>query len=250
MGSDAVEATRRDGVLQITGPETRWLSTGWDGGVSTGGAAYNITVPTGWDETAVSAYVERRKHRAGFSAAGPALLTGVSLDHARCARLDSVTVYATVGLSNPAALPVEPTGDGPQRTDSRPDPGTVNLLVYTERALPMDALANLVATVAEAKTATLLPETGFTGTTSDAIVVGSAVDGEQAAFSGSATPVGAAARACVRDAIQASLGSRYPDDGYPEAVADADHGVRTDRTATVQDIDAIESTTPETDDHP
>jgi adenosylcobinamide hydrolase len=247
--ADPFQGQRRDGVLQVTGPKTRWLSTGWDGGITTGAAAYNITVPTGWDETAVSAYVERRKRRAGFSASGPALLTGVSLAHSRCARLDSVTVYATVGLSNPATLPVDPDGAGTQPPDGRADPGTVNLLVCTDRALPTAALANLVATATEAKTATLLAETGFTGTTSDALVVGSAVDGEEASFSGSATAVGSAARVCVRDAIQASLGSRYPDDEYPATVSDADHGVRTDRTATVYGVEATESATPETDDH-
>jgi adenosylcobinamide hydrolase len=247
--ADPFEARRRDGVLQVTGPETRWLSTGWDGGLTTGEAAYNITVPTGWNETAVSAYVERRKRRADFSASGPALLTGVSLDHARCARLDSVTVYATVGLSNPAELPVDPDGAGTDPTEGRADSGTLNLLVCTDRALPTAALANLVATAAEAKTATLLAETGFTGTTSDAVVVGSAVDGEEASFSGSATAVGSAARVCVRDAIRASLASRYPEDEYPATVSDADHGVRTDRTATAHRVQATESAPPDTEDH-
>jgi adenosylcobinamide hydrolase len=229
------DATSRDGVLQVRAPGTRWLSTGFDGGFERADAAYNVAVPDGWDRTDLDAYVAERRERAGFESDGPALMTGVEMQHARGSRSGSVVAYATVGVSNPAALPMDPAGaaDGGVGGGPSETAGTVNVVVGTTRALGDGALANLAAVAAEAKTATLLALTGFPGTTTDAVVAGSAVDGEPAAFSGSATPVGAAARACVRDAVRASFESRYSSTDLPESVADAEHGVRTDRRAEV-----------------
>ncbi|PSQ28181.1 adenosylcobinamide amidohydrolase [Halobacteriales archaeon QS_9_67_15] len=235
-------------VLRARRPGTRWLSTGFSGGYETADAAYNCTVPEGFDRTNLSEYVAERRERAGFDGAGPAMLTGVAQRHARRARLDGVEVVATAGASNPAALPTdgesvgatvaedaEPDGDGPPR------PGTVNLVVGTTRALPDGALATLLGTAVEAKTATMLAETGFTGTTSDAVVVGTDPAGESAAFAGSATPVGHAARVCVRDAVRASLRARYEradtTDSVPESVSAADYGVVSEGRATVSRVD-------------
>jgi adenosylcobinamide hydrolase len=224
--------TVADGVLRFAGPD-RWLATGPGGGYRTAPAAYNVSVAEGFDRTDPDTYVAERRERAGFETDGPALLTGVDLVHARGARADSVTVLATAGLSNPAALPMDAdaNGDGAATADRRV--GTVNLLVGTTRALDRGALATLLATAVEAKAATLQSLTGFTGTTSDAVVVGCRRDGEPAEFAGSGTPVGAATRACVREAVRASLDSRYADRAIPDSVADADHGVRTAERAQV-----------------
>jgi adenosylcobinamide hydrolase len=62
-------------------------------------------------------------------------------------------------------------------------------------------------------------------------VVGTDPEGEPAAFAGSATPVGAAARACVRTAVVGGLQSRYAETAVPESVAAAEHGVVTDERA-------------------
>lgn len=223
------EATVSEGVLGVFRDGTRWLSSGWDGGLIEGSAAYNVSVPDGWGHTDLESYVTERRRRAGFDREGPTLLTGVSLDHARGARQGPVEVYATAGISNPGALPLDPdAADGRPREPADSDTtGTVNLVVGCERALGDGALANLLAVVVEAKAATLLAETGFPGTTTDAAVVGCDPGGEPAEFTGSATEVGAAARACTRDAVLASLRSRHPDRDYPESVADAEHGVRT-----------------------
>jgi len=241
-------ATVREGVCRVRREGARWLATGFDGGYRTADAAYNVSVPEGFDRTDLASYVRERRERAGFDADGPAMLTGVDIDHARGARCGSVAVVATVGLSNPATLPVDGGGgsaddpttsddearDGaPPGPDDDPPAGTVNLLVTTTRALDDGALATLLGTAVEAKTATLSAETGFTGTTSDAVVVGTDPDGDRAAFAGSATPVGAATRACVREAVRAALAARYPDRSFPRSVADADHGTATDRTATL-----------------
>ncbi|MFC5134625.1 MULTISPECIES: adenosylcobinamide amidohydrolase [Haloferacaceae] len=239
-----------DGVCRFrrTDGPTRFLSTGFDGGVRVADAAYNVTVPEGWDDAGrrdLREYVDGRVDAAGFADAEsdgapadtPALLTGVDQRHGRVARLDGATVLATAGVSNPAALPlpeekIDPAGtpEVDVRSDVDPDAtppaGTVNLLVGADRPLAPGALANLVAVAAEAKAATLLATVGFPGTTSDAVVVGCpperdsdgdgggdgnghGCDNGGRTFSGSATAIGAAIRACVRDAVRASLGSRY-----------------------------------------
>lgn len=234
------------GVLRLRRPEMRWLSTNWDGGFTDGGVAYNVSVPEGWDRTDLDAYVCERCDDAGFDEPGPALLTGVDMRHARVARSGPVLAVATAGVSNPASLPVPVTdsrgdvrGGDTANCDSTaadsPGRGTVNVLLTVESRLDDGALANLIAVAAEAKAATLLATTGFPGTTTDAVVVGSARDAESAAFSGSATPVGSAARACVRDAVRASLASRYDagDRSIPDSVADAEHGVITDHDTAV-----------------
>ncbi|GAB7010101.1 adenosylcobinamide amidohydrolase [Halorubrum trueperi] len=250
------EATVRDGVLRLRRPGTRWLSTGWAGGRSRGDAAYNVSVPEGFDRTDLGAYRDERLARAGFKSEGdagrdgdtPTLFTGVAMEHARGARFGPVAAYATVGLSNPAMLPMYPTdaagepetasdGLASAAAEGEPSPpGTVNLIVGTTRRLADGAAPNLVAVAAEAKATTLLAIAGVPGTTSDAIVVADNPEGEPAAFSGSATPVGAAARVCVRDAVRASLRSRYPDGDVPGPAVDAEHGVVADDRAEVFEL--------------
>ncbi|MDQ2051210.1 adenosylcobinamide amidohydrolase [Natronolimnohabitans sp. A-GB9] len=240
----AYDAVRRDGVLRVRRPETEWLSTGWNGGRRTADCAYNVSVPEGWDRTDLGAYVDERLERAGFVAddrdvEGPALLTGVEQVDARGAQYGSVTAYATAGISNPAALPMEPSGDptAPDRetVDTPPGHGTVNVIVGTTRALEPGALANLVAVAAEAKATTLLSESGFPGTTTDAIVAGHDPTGERTVFSGSGTDVGAATRACVREAVRAALRAHYDDreETVPESATEAVYGVSTDVRADV-----------------
>jgi adenosylcobinamide hydrolase len=231
-------ATVHDGVCRLARPDTRWLSSGHAGGEHRAPAAYNCTVPEGWDRTDLDAYVAERLAAAGFEADGPALLTGVDQRHARRARLGPVEAVATAGVSNPAALPVEAgEADADRHADRDADPthhaGTVNVVVGTTRALAPGALPNLLTVAAEAKAATLLELVGVPGTTTDAVVAACDPAGDPAQFSGSATAVGGAARACVRDAVAASLRSRYPDGEYERA-----SGVVTDERAAVSELPA------------
>lgn len=137
--------------------------------------------------------------------------------------------------NGPCGDPSPPETGGDEYPDGKRGfrPGTVNLFVGTTRALDDGGLAGLLATAVEAKAATLLSVVGVPGTTSDAIVVGSDPGGEAARFAGSATPVGDAARACVRDAVLASLDARYDETDGPPDPPDARHGVVTDRPACV-----------------
>jgi len=226
-------ADRTDDRLTLRQAGTRWLASGFDGGYRDADAAHNLTVPEGFDRTDLRAYAAERL---GERPAGPTLLTRVPQRHARGARLGPVAAVATAGLSNPAALPMDPGGSASREDtgDGNPSgPGTVNLLVGTERRLADGALATLLATAVEAKTATLLATTGFPGTTTDAAVVGADPAGDAAAFAGSETTVGSATRACVREAVRASLAARYGDASPPATVDDADHGTTTTDVATV-----------------
>jgi len=228
------ETTRRNDIVQARRRGARWLSTAWDGGYQTADAVYNVTVPTGFERTDLDAYRAERLAAADFPV-GPTLLTGVEMTHARCATSGPVTVLATAGLSNPAVLPVgdseEHATDAADTAPSEWRPGTVNLVVGVERALDDGGLATLLATAVEATAATLLSVADTPGTTSDAIILGTVEDAAPAAFAGSGTEVGSTARACVRDAILASLDARY-DEG-PPAPADAEYGVVTDRQTDV-----------------
>jgi adenosylcobinamide hydrolase len=237
------ESTIEDDVLRLRRPGARWLSGGWNGGEYEGPAAYSVSVPTGWSCDDVDGYVGDRLTAAGFEDSGPTLITGVDHEHVRGARCGPVEAYASAGINNPAALPMAPDGEPDPAGEGLPDgelvAGTVNVVVGTTRSLAPGALANLLSIAAEAKAATLLARTGFPGTTSDAVIAASDPEGEPADFSGSATRVGAAARATVRDAVYAALEARYENDGddtVPESVADAAYGVSTDVRADVFEL--------------
>ena len=221
------EYDRTDERLTLRRPGTRWLSSGFDGGYRAADAAHNLTVPEGFDRTDLDAYAAERL---GDRPSGPTLLTGVSQRHARGARRGPVEAVATAGLSNPAALPMDPAAGACGTDDWRP--GTVNVVVGTTTTLDDGGLAGLLATAVEAKAATLLDAVGVPGTTSDAVVVGCDPDGESASFAGSATAVGSAARACVREAVLASLEARY-DGEDPPTPEKARYGVSTDAAAEV-----------------
>jgi adenosylcobinamide hydrolase len=224
---------RTDDRLTLRRPDTRWLSNGFDGGYATAAAAHNLTVEEGFDRTDLAAYAAERL---GSRPVGPTLLTGVRQTNARGARLGPIEAVVTAGLSNPAVLPVE-ASDAPRSAtsavaDSGVEPGTVNVLVGSSEPLTDGGLAGLLGTIVEAKTATLLELTGCTGTTSDAVVVGCPDGAGGAAFAGSATEIGNAARVCVRDAVAAALDARYGDDP-PPAPRDAPYGIVTSGSATV-----------------
>lgn len=226
------EAAAGEDHCRLACEGARWLVTGQRGGYADAATACILTVPADFDRTDVAPYVAERRARLDLPAAGPTLLTAVDAAHARGARAGDVRVVATAGLTNPASLPVGSLDAPLERpadalsADERPPPfGTVNLLVGTSRALGDGTLAELLATAVEAKTATVTAVAGFSGTTSDAVAVGCDPGGEPVAFAGSGTGVGAATRACVRDAVCASLAAG--DRAVPASVADADHGTVT-----------------------
>jgi len=230
-------------ALRLRRPETRWLSTGW-GGRLRADAAYNVSVPEGFDRTDLGAYRDdERLARAGFKSEEdpPTLFTR---------RFDGPRVRRTsrIGRRVRDRRAVEPGdvadgSDGSDRSDGRcwrlgarrrgVDRGTAPATRYGQPGSRNDAAAR--------RRRGGEPRRGRgRGEGRDvARDGGRAGDDERrggrrrrpdrgAAFSGSATPVGAAARVCVRDAVRASLRSRYPDGDLPGPAADAEHGVVAD----------------------
>ncbi|WP_330630627.1 adenosylcobinamide amidohydrolase [Halocatena halophila] len=230
-----VSTERSEGVCQIARPATRWLTAGPNGGYQNAPAAYNVSVPEAWERVDLTQYGADRRAAAGFDHVGPTLFTGVNQQHARVARCDPVTVVATAGLSNPATLPMDPE-ERPKSSEHGPptQPGTVNVVAVTEVPLTDGGLATLLATVVEAKTATLCKTAGITGTTTDAVIVGTPRHGEKEPFAGSATAVGSACRAGVRDAIRQSLDSRYEKTAFDPNMSP--YGVQTTHRATVEPV--------------
>ncbi len=226
------EYERTEEQLTLSRPGTRWLSTGVNGGYTTAPRAHNLTVPDGFGRTDLLTYATER---IGEEPMGPTLLTAVRQTNAKGARDGPVEVVATAGVSNPAVLSMAETGgnDREVESDEPTGPGTVNVFVGARRTLSDSGLAGLLSTAVEAKTATLLGLVGCTGTTSDAIAVGCGQVGEPTAFAGSATAIGNAARVCVRDAVRASLESRY--EGSPPAPETTADGIETTGNATVFD---------------
>ncbi|MEM0186122.1 MAG: adenosylcobinamide amidohydrolase [Thermoproteus sp.] len=110
--------------------------------------------------------------------------TAIDLVNIRRVEGTQVTIYATVGLSNPACI-----GDvAPARG------GTINLLVVSKRALSRRGLLDLFRTAAEAKAAVLTSRRlcggrPALGTTSDAILV--AAPPGDVHYAGLATEIGA-----------------------------------------------------------
>lgn len=237
---------RSEGRLTLRRPGTRWLSNGFDGGYATAPAAHNLTVPEGFERTDLAAYTAERL---GTLPTGPTLLTGVRQTDARGAERGAIEAVVTAGLSNPALLPPRERSDGETRDGGDGDgdgdgdaetfaaegdafrPGTVNVFVGSSEPLTDGGLAGLLATAVEAKAATLVGLAGCTGTTSDAVVVGCPDADGGAAFAGSATAVGNAARVCVRDALAAALAARYGGD-LPEP-REAEHATVTSGSSAV-----------------
>lgn len=204
------EVIRRGSVCAIENAGGRWLHTGWNGGRYDRSRAYSVSVGADWNPNDIGHDIARRLESEGFDRPGPTLITGVEATHARIAAADSITVFATAGLSNPATLPVPGQPESGKVPSADPGhPGTVNVAVWTDRALAAGARANAIAMVAEAKAATLLETVGVPGTSTDAVLVGDRNGGEPVTYCGSGTEIGHSIRVCVRDAILASVRSRY-----------------------------------------
>ncbi len=229
------ETTHNEGVLQLAYRNAKWVSSGWNGGITTAHSAYNISVPDPWEHTDLGTYEENRRSQAGFSTPGPSLFTSVSLEHAYITTDYPVSVIATAGLSNPTNYQ-SPTSRSSGDSANREARGTVNLLLGIERNLPDHCLIEVLCGAIEAKTLTLLQETGIPSTTTDAAIAGCTQTDEELQFAGSATDLGQAVRRCTRDAILASLHSNYPNQQYPSDETDATYGITLTGTTTVTGI--------------
>lgn len=70
------ETATEAGICRLGRPSARWLATGWSGGYRDADAAYNVSVPTGFERTDLAAYADERLAEAGFDRDGPTPLYG------------------------------------------------------------------------------------------------------------------------------------------------------------------------------
>ncbi len=158
------------------------------------------------------------------------LMTAAYTEFARCAveTLGGLTVAAvvSVGLSNTSSAGVTPpiglAGDGPDAPtrESKPAPGTINVVLLVDGALTPAAMVNAVITATEAKTMTLAawsvktPEgDDASGTSTDTVVVACTGRGEPLSYAGPATPVGWLAARAVRAAMRRICEEKIARDG-------------------------------------
>lgn len=112
----------------------------------------------------------------------------------------NVTAVVTAGTSN-ALVAGSPPARGNTQTA-----GTINIVVYVDRALTDEGLVNAVITVTEAK-CLALRSLGFDagGTSTDAVVVACPDRSNGLRYTGTATAAGALMSCAVRDALTESL---------------------------------------------
>jgi len=115
-----------------------------------------------------------------------------------------VVVIVTAGVSNATSIgdrfPVEPSG-------------TINIIILVDQALTEGCMANIIMSATEAKCKALsyldvrstASKELATGTSSDAILVASASNGEPMKYAGSATELGRLVGECVEEAVRRAV---------------------------------------------
>jgi adenosylcobinamide hydrolase len=184
------------------------------GGIGQHRWVINATVDRDYDRFDPDVHLREIADAVGLAGPGAGLLTAVDVGDAVTTSDGGVVVVATVGLGHPtfAAAPDEAVDQ---------IGGTINIVALVPAALSDAALVNAVATVTEAKVQALW-EYGVaaTGTASDAVFVGSGVDGRLFAgaavepFGGPRSTWGArlarAVHAAVRTGIERWSGPTHP----------------------------------------
>jgi len=146
------------------------------------------------------------------------LLTAADVERAgaagRATRDLAVACVATAGLSNATAAGLETPWEAPALAPDGHGSGTINLIVLADADLTPEAMVNLVSTVTEAKTMTLVERDVRTsagerasGTSTDTVVVACTGSGPRLRYAGPATLAGHFAAQCVRAALAAALGA-------------------------------------------
>ncbi|WP_017558765.1 adenosylcobinamide amidohydrolase [Nocardiopsis baichengensis] len=193
------------------GPGWRMLSSAVLGG-GLGDRSFVVNAQVSGDYRRLDPAVHLRQiaSRAGVRGRGVGLMTAAEVSRARFAADGGAEALATVGIGRPTWA-----ADSPDLDEIRlgaplagPGPGTINIVVAVPEPLSDSGLANLLATVVEAKVQAVM-EAGFacTGTASDAVAVacrtgvaGNAPD----PFGGPRSRWGGRAARAVRDAVRAA----------------------------------------------
>jgi adenosylcobinamide hydrolase len=164
-------------------------STGIAGGIRQVSTILNHTVPSGYDHADPGRDLDLVVSRAGMGADYFGLMTAVDMHHLCVLQYDFVTVFLTAGVKNP-----NPAG-----------PNTINIIVYSAQGMTDGAMLEGIVTVTGAKAQALRNMgLGFTGTTTDAVVI--AHEGRVAhTYAGPLTGLGERISAAVLHGIPEAL---------------------------------------------
>ena len=185
-----------DRVLVIKG-NFEALSSGVNGGRRAVNNILNIQVPHDFSHDDPKSYIEGVTASMTLEEDCLALLTAVEMKNVRILSDGCVTVFVTAGLTNPSSF------------------GTINIIVISSEKMSEGAIAGTIITATEAKTRALIDKgLGFTGTTSDAIIIAyeQTGEGEPILYGGPATPFGSRVSKLVRAGVKEALKAYYGTD--------------------------------------
>ncbi len=185
----------RDGTLFLRGT-FRAASTGIGGGIGRVTTIFNHTVSRSFDHADPAKYMDLVVAAQGFSSDYYGLLTAVAMRHLCVLQYDFITVFVTAGVSNP----------NPHHPHER---HTINVIVYSREGMTDAALLETIVTVTEAKAQALHDMGyGFSGTTTDAVIVAHEDDAVRHTYAGTLTEAGRRVYAAVHYGVQQAL-KRY-----------------------------------------
>jgi len=173
------------------------LSSGVNGGRRAVNNILNIQVPHDFSHDDPKSYIEGVTASMTLEEDCFALLTAVEMKNVRILSDGCVTVFVTAGLTNPSSF------------------GTINIIVISSEKMSEGAIAGTIITATEAKTRALIDKgLGFTGTTSDAIIIAyeQTGEGEPILYGGPATPFGSRVSKLVRAGVKEALKAYYGTD--------------------------------------
>ncbi|MHC1625878.1 MAG: adenosylcobinamide amidohydrolase [Methanoculleaceae archaeon] len=181
----------RGSTLFIRG-SFRAVSTGVGGGMADVRTIFNHTVPPGWDHKDPARYLELIVAREGFGPEFFGLLTAVDMRHLCIMQIDGITAFVTAGVTNP-----DPAEGGAH---------TINIIVTSREALSPAAMVEAIITATEAK-ADALRSMGydFSGTTTDAVIIGHEGESPVHQYAGSLTEAGSRIRLAVIEGVRESI---------------------------------------------
>ncbi|HSO95341.1 MAG TPA: adenosylcobinamide amidohydrolase [Acidimicrobiia bacterium] len=188
-------------VWQLPEPRLAIASTATGGGIGVRDWVLNAQVPSDYRCEDPAPDLEAIASAAGCDGPGVGFLTAADVRGWTRGDSGAVTVFATVGLRDPAwaaaAAPV---------TGAAPVAGTINVVAFLPERLSDAALVNTVATITEAKVQALL-EGGVagSGTPTDAVCVLTPPDGPAEPYGGPRSRLGSHLARAAHAAVTAGL---------------------------------------------
>jgi adenosylcobinamide amidohydrolase len=187
-------------VWRLPEPRRAIASTATGGGIGVRHWVLNAQVPSGYQSASPASDLDAIAAATGCTGPGVGFLTAADVRAWTRGDSDAVTVFATVGVRDPAWAAASPAAV------TTPTAGTINLVAFLPDRLSDAALVNAVATATEAKVQALV-EAGVagTGTATDAVCVLTPTDGPPDPYGGPRSRLGSHLARAVHAAVTAGL---------------------------------------------